>query len=100
MWSGDLEKHHKASMAFDERRDVRVVCSGEKVSFPVAWHGAVLHLRRAALSPLFLQCGDDHRHIAKNCDGSTSKIQIAANQVATRTTMTAPRITLPHMNRL
>jgi hypothetical protein len=29
-------------MALDERRDVRVVRSGEKVSFPVAWHGAIL----------------------------------------------------------
>src|SRR6266581_2806946 len=38
----DLEKHRKASMALDERRDVRVVRSGEKVSFPVAWHGALL----------------------------------------------------------
>jgi hypothetical protein len=33
-------------MAFDERHDVRVVCSGEKVSFPVAWHSAVLGLGR------------------------------------------------------
>jgi acetamidase/formamidase len=33
-------------MALDERRDVRVVRSGEKVSFPVAWHGAVLDLGR------------------------------------------------------
>src|SRR6516225_5742948 len=31
----DLEKHHKAGMALDERRDVRVVCPGEKISFPV-----------------------------------------------------------------
>ena len=31
-------------MAFDERRDVRVVCPGEKISFPVTWHGAVLSL--------------------------------------------------------
>jgi hypothetical protein len=36
----DFEKHRKASMALDERRDVRVVCSGEKISCPVAWHGA------------------------------------------------------------
>ena len=40
----NLEKHHKASMALDQRRDVRVVRSGEKISFPVAWHGAVLDL--------------------------------------------------------
>ncbi len=33
-------------MALDERRDVRVVRSGEKVSFPVAWHGAILGLSR------------------------------------------------------
>ena len=33
-------------MAFDERRDVRVVCPGEKISFPVTWHGAVLSLGR------------------------------------------------------
>ena len=33
-------------MALDERHDVRVVCSGEKVSFPVAWHSAVLGLGR------------------------------------------------------
>ena len=31
-------------MAFDERRDVRVVCSAEKVSFPMARHGAVFNL--------------------------------------------------------
>jgi hypothetical protein len=37
-----LEKHHKASMAFDERHDVRVVRSAEKVTFPVTWHGAVI----------------------------------------------------------
>src|SRR5215475_11041658 len=37
-----LEKHHKASMAFDERHDVRVVRSAEKVAFPVTWHGAVI----------------------------------------------------------
>ena len=40
----NLEKHHKASMALDQRRDVRVVRSGEKISFPVARHGAVLDL--------------------------------------------------------
>jgi hypothetical protein len=40
----DLEKHHKAGMALDERRDVRVVRPGEKISFPVTWHGAVLSL--------------------------------------------------------
>ena len=44
--AGDLEQHHKACMALDQRRDVRVVCSREKVSFPVAWHSAVLHLGR------------------------------------------------------
>jgi hypothetical protein len=31
-------------MALDERRDVRVVRPGEKISFPVTWHGAVLSL--------------------------------------------------------
>src|SRR5262249_32219675 len=40
----DLEKHHKAGMALDQRRDVRVVCPGKKISFPVTWHGAVLSL--------------------------------------------------------
>src|SRR3974377_1097635 len=40
----DLEKHHKAGMALDQRRDVRVVRPGEKISFPVTWHGAVLSL--------------------------------------------------------
>jgi hypothetical protein len=29
-------------MAFDERHDVRVVRSAEKVTFPVTWHGAVI----------------------------------------------------------
>src|SRR5262245_63591325 len=33
-------------MALDQRRDVGVVCSGEKVSFPVAWHGAIVGLGR------------------------------------------------------
>jgi len=42
----DLEKHRKASMALDERCDVRVVRAREKVSFPVAWHGAILGLSR------------------------------------------------------
>src|SRR5262249_32763973 len=42
----DFEKHHKAGMALDQRRDVGVVCSGEKVSFPVAWHGAIVGLGR------------------------------------------------------
>ena len=42
----DFEKHHKARMALDQRRDVGVVCSGEKVSFPVAWHGAIVGLGR------------------------------------------------------
>ena len=40
----DLEKHHKAGMALDQRGDVRVVRPGEKISFPVTWHGAVLSL--------------------------------------------------------
>src|SRR5215470_729115 len=40
----DFEKHHKARMALDQRRDVGVVCSAEKVSFPVAWHGAIVGL--------------------------------------------------------
>ena len=42
----NFEKHHKAGMALDQRRDVRVVGSGEKVSFPMAWHGAVFDLGR------------------------------------------------------
>src|SRR3974377_1869846 len=40
----DLEKHHKAGMALDQRRDARVLRPGEKISFPVTWHGAVLSL--------------------------------------------------------
>ncbi len=40
----DLEKHHKPGMALDQRRDVRVVGPGEKISFPVTWHGAILSL--------------------------------------------------------
>ncbi len=44
--AGDLEKHHKARMALDQSRDVRVVGSGEKVPFPVAGHGTVLDLGR------------------------------------------------------
>src|SRR5262245_26051652 len=39
-----LEKHRKASMALSERRDVRVVSSTEKVSFPVTWHSPILCL--------------------------------------------------------
>jgi hypothetical protein len=46
VFAGDLEKQHKARMALDERRDVRVVRSTEKVSFPVAGHSAVLDLGR------------------------------------------------------
>src|SRR5262249_51743576 len=33
----DFEKHHKARMALDQRRDVGVVCSGEKS--PSQWPG-------------------------------------------------------------
>jgi hypothetical protein len=40
----DLKKHHKPRMALDQRDDVRVVRSGEKISFPMTWHGAVLNL--------------------------------------------------------
>ena len=39
-----LDEHRKAGVALDECRDVRVVRSGEKVSFPMAWHGAILGL--------------------------------------------------------
>jgi acetamidase/formamidase len=37
-------KMRQAGMALDERGDVRVVRPGEKISFPVTWHGAVLSL--------------------------------------------------------
>src|SRR3974377_1996539 len=40
----DIVQHHKAGLALDQRRDVRVVGPGEKISFPVTWHGAVLSL--------------------------------------------------------
>jgi hypothetical protein len=33
-------------MMLDERCDVGVVRPGEKISFPVAWHGAILDLLR------------------------------------------------------
>jgi hypothetical protein len=32
----DLEKRHKAGMALDQRRDVRVVRPGEKITFPAS----------------------------------------------------------------
>jgi hypothetical protein len=57
----DLEKHRKASMALDERRDVRVVRSGEKVSFPVAWHGALLGLGEAGSH----EKAAHHAHVAR-----------------------------------
>ena len=40
-------RRHKAGLALDQRRDVRVVRPGEKISFPVTWHGAVLNLGRS-----------------------------------------------------
>ena len=40
------DSHDKAGMALDQRRDVRVVRPGEKITFPVTWHGAVLSLGR------------------------------------------------------
>src|SRR5262249_23138461 len=39
-----LDEHRKAAVAFDERRDVRVACSGKKISFPMARNGAILGL--------------------------------------------------------
>src|SRR4029450_10985473 len=44
--AGDLEKHHKAGMALDERCDVRVIRATEKVPFPMAGHSAVIDLGR------------------------------------------------------
>ena len=40
----DLEKHRKASMAFDERHDVRVVCPERRSPSPVTWHGTVIDI--------------------------------------------------------
>jgi hypothetical protein len=35
----DFEKHHKARMALDQRRDVGVVCSAEKVASWISLSG-------------------------------------------------------------
>src|SRR2546421_9681916 len=39
-----LDEHRKAAVAFDERHDVRVACSGKKISFPMARNCAILGL--------------------------------------------------------
>jgi hypothetical protein len=39
-----LDEHRKAAVALDECRDVRIVRSGKKISFPMARHGAILYL--------------------------------------------------------
>ena len=41
-----FEKHRKAGLALDERHDVGIVRSAEKVAFPVTWHGAVIGVGR------------------------------------------------------
>src|ERR1700722_12256025 len=41
-----LEQHRESGMALDTRRDVRVVRSSQKVSFPMARHGAIFGLGR------------------------------------------------------
>jgi hypothetical protein len=41
-----LEQHRKARLTLDKCRNVRVVRSGEKVSFPMTWNGAILSLGR------------------------------------------------------
>ena len=42
--AGDLDEHREAGIALDEGSDVRVVCSGKKVSFPMPRHSAILNL--------------------------------------------------------
>ena len=44
--AGDLDQHRKAGGSFDQRRDVGVVRAAEKVTFPMARHGAILGLGR------------------------------------------------------
>ena len=39
-----LDEHRKAAVAFDERHDVRVACSGKEISFPMARNCAILGL--------------------------------------------------------
>src|SRR4029077_21047468 len=41
---GSLTSIVKAAVAFDERHDVRVACSGKKISFPMARNGTILGL--------------------------------------------------------
>ena len=42
--AGEFDEHREAGIALDEGGDVRVVRSGEKVSFPMPRHGAILNL--------------------------------------------------------
>ena len=39
-----LHEHREAAVALDEGDDVRVVRSGEQITFPMAWDGAILGL--------------------------------------------------------
>ena len=43
---GSLTSIVKRAVAFDERHDVRVACSGKKISFPMARNCAILGTRR------------------------------------------------------
>ena len=45
--AGDLDQHHKARPAFDQRRDMAVSGTTQKVTLPVARNGAILDLCRA-----------------------------------------------------
>ena len=42
--AGDFDQHREAGIALDEGGDVRVIRSGQKVSFPMPRHGAILNL--------------------------------------------------------
>src|SRR5262245_57973999 len=42
--AGDLDEHREAGSALDEGGDVRVVCSGKKISFPMPRHSTILNL--------------------------------------------------------
>ena len=44
VFAGKLDEHHKAGAALDEGGDVRIVRSGDKVSFPMTGYGTVLSL--------------------------------------------------------
>src|ERR1700751_6181887 len=42
--AGDLDEHREAGIALDEGGDVRVLCSGKKISFPMPRHSTILNL--------------------------------------------------------